>query len=119
MSLPQIVSAGNTPEQLSSYSFQHARDHDDIDVALAFIGVIPFTVPLDPMPPLNSAQFWLILHQQKHNAMNNALQLTGDDLTKFDLSQPDNLAAFVGSNYSEHDAVYQTLAASNIVVGQT
>jgi hypothetical protein len=110
MSLPQIVSAGRSPEELTKYSFQHARDHDDIDRALAQLGVVPFAVPLDPMPPLDNALTWLIQHQQKHNAMNNALGLTGDDLTKHDLNQPEELAAFVGTNYSEHDAVYQTLA---------
>jgi hypothetical protein len=113
MSLPQIVSAGQSAEELASYSFQHARDHDDIDRALAQIGVIPFVVPLDPMPPLNNALFWLIIHQQKHNAMNNALGLDGNDLTKYQLDDAQNLAAFVGDNYSEHDAVYQTLANNN------
>jgi hypothetical protein len=118
MSLPQIISAGSTEEELSKYSFQHARDHDDIDRALATLGVVPFTVPLDPMPPRNQSAAWLILHQQKHNTMNNALGLTGDDLTKYDLEDVSNLGAFVGTNYAEHDAVYQTLAnTQGIIVG--
>jgi hypothetical protein len=117
MPLVGILSAGTTPEQLSSYSFQHARSHDDIDVALAGLGNPQPTVPLDPMPPLNDALFWLIIHQQKHFAMNQALGLTGDDLTKYDLNNQDNLAAFAGTNYSEHDSVYQALSNQGILVG--
>lgn len=118
MSLVGILSAGNTPQLLSAYSFQHARDHDDIDAALLTLGFPPVRIPLDPMPDLKQAQFWLLLHYQKHIAMNTVLGLQGDDLTKFDLSQPENLAGFVGSNYSEHDSVYQTLSNLGLVVGE-
>lgn len=117
MSLIGILSAGLTSEQLRSYSFQHARDHDAIDAALAALGRPQPLIPLDPMPPLDQAQFWLILHQQKHTAMNSTFQLDSDDLTKFDLSNKENLAAFVGSNYSEHDSIYQIFAAQGVLVG--
>lgn len=117
MTLVGILSAGTTPEELTRYSFQHARDHDDIDAALLAAGFPQPTLPLDPMPPLDNAGFWLVIHQQKHFSMNTALGLTGGDLTKFDLNNKDNLAAFVGTNWSEHDSVYQSFANRGILVG--
>ena len=117
MTLVGIVSVGTTPEQQTAYSFQHARDHDDIDAALLLIGQPQPALPLDPMPPLDQAQFWLITHQMKHNAMNAAFGLSGDDLTKYDLSKQEEFGAFAGINFSEHSSVYQALSARNVLVG--
>jgi hypothetical protein len=117
MTLVGILSAGNTPQQLSAWSFAHARDHDDIDAALAAAGFPQPTIPLDPLPALDNVFFWLINHQQKHNAMNAAFGLTGDDLTKYDFTNKENLDAFVGINYSEHTSVYQIFAAQGVLVG--
>jgi hypothetical protein len=109
LSLPGLLSVLDTPQAISSWSFAHARDHDEIDAALAAKSFISPPVPLDPMPPFEQAGAWLLLHQQKHSDMNAALQLTGSDLTKFDLQSREELLAFAGENFSEHTDVHSAL----------
>lgn len=117
MALIGLVSPLDTPEAVTRWSFAHARDHDEIDQALlAKLGTPIDGVPLDPMPALDEAEAWLLRHQLKHAAMNAALQLSGENLTVFDLSTKEGLTSFAGANFSEHDSVHQTLAALGVQV---
>lgn len=109
MALPGLLALLDTPASISSWSFQHARDHDEIDEGLAAKGFSSPPVPLDPMPVLSQADQWLLRHQQKHTEMNAALQLSGSDLTKFDLTKHDQLLAFAGENFSEHTDAHDAL----------
>lgn len=109
MPLALITTPRYTAEAIAAYSFAHARDHDEIDAALLRRGVSTPTVPLDPMPPLDAATGWLLLHQEKHNAMNAALGLDNTDMTAFDLSTEAGFAAFAGENFADHDSVHQQL----------
>jgi hypothetical protein len=97
-------------EAILSFAFAHARDHEEIDTALfAQKGVSTPTVPLDPMPDLRAAANWLLLHQQKHNAMNEALGLDSSDMTGYDLSTEEGFSTFAGENFSDHDSARQAL----------
>jgi hypothetical protein len=107
--LPGLLSDLDSTQAISSWSFQHARDHDEIDAALFLKGINSPPTPLDPMPPLEQTGAWLLRHQQKHTDMNAALQLSGSDLTKFDLSNHDQLLAFAGENFSEHTDIHDAL----------
>lgn len=109
MPLPLILPPLDSPEARAAYSFSHARDHDEIDDALRKLGVSSPAVPLDPMPPLDEARAWLLLHQLKHTTMNEALGLDGADLTEFDLADPTAFSTFAGENFAEHDSVHQQL----------
>jgi hypothetical protein len=113
MPLVSLITPADSPEAISSFSFAHARDHDLIDAALLARGVISPAIQLDPMPTAGGpGTAWLMWHFQKHLDMNNALGLDTDDLTQFDLSKREDLLTFIGTNYSEHDSVHQTLGIS-------
>jgi hypothetical protein len=110
MPLALLVPPRYEVETLAAFSFAHARDHEEIDAALLMQkGISTPTVPLDPMPPLNAASSWLLLHQQKHNAMNEALGLDNADLTGFDLNTKEGFNTFAGENFSDHDSARQAL----------
>jgi hypothetical protein len=117
VSLVGILSPVDNSTAISQFAFQHAQDHNDIDVALRNLGFVVTALPLDPMPNLHEADEWLVFHQQKHNSMNQALGLQGVDLTKFDLTTTENFQSFVGTNYSEHASVYDILNGAGITVG--
>jgi hypothetical protein len=108
MPLIGLLSTLDSPEVVSQWSFQHAQDHNEIDQHLLALGVVSPQVPLDPMPAFDQAEAWLFSHALKHQAMNAAYGLTGDDLGHFDLAQQQQLTEFADLNYSEHDAVHQT-----------
>lgn len=109
MALPGLLSTLDNPQAIASWSFQHARDHDEIDAALLAKGVSSPPIPLDPMPPLERTATWLLRHQQKHTEMNAALQVEGSDLTKYELTNRAQLLQFAGENYAEHVDVHQIL----------
>src|SRR6266568_2715272 len=109
MPLALIQTPRYTAEALALFSFSHARDHDEIDDALRARGVDSPAVPLDPMPPLDAAGPWLLNHQLKHDAMNQALGLDSSDLTGFDLTNEAGFDAFAGENYSDHASARQRL----------
>lgn len=118
MALPNLLSPVDTPEARSAWSFAHARHHDAIDAALLTLNVNSPQVPLDPMPPLDTAGPWLLDHQEKHTAMNAVLGLTGEDLTKFDLTTPDGLLDFADGNFEEHTGVVEELSRRRVQVEQ-
>lgn len=109
MPLVPLLSPLRTPEEIAGWSFNHARDHDEIDAALLARGTVSPPTPLDPMPGEAGLGDWLLRHQTKHNDMNAALGLEGQDMTAFDLLTRDGLEGFAAQNFSEHDAVHQTL----------
>jgi len=118
VSLVGLVTPADTAETVEQFSFQHKRDHDAINAALLTQGHLVEDVPLDPMQTGQSDSYqWLVLHWQQHNSMNAALGLQGSDLTKFDLSDKEQLQAFIGENYQEHASVYQALADKGVSVG--
>lgn len=111
MALAALLSSASTWEDLALWSLAHAQDHDEIDLALITTGKLPapLQVPLDPLPPADGIVNWLFRHQLKHTEMNDALGVSSSDLTSFDFSNPEEIAAFIGSNFSEHLDVHESL----------
>ncbi len=111
MALVSLLSAAQSWEELSSWSLAHALDHDEIDIALIAHGKVafPLSVPLDPLPPIENMIDWLFRHQLKHTEMDDALGVSTSDLTSFDFSNPESIAAFIGSNFSEHNDIHEAL----------
>ena len=112
MALVSLFAFVDTEQALAVFSHAHARDHDDIDNALIAKGLLalPIRLPLDPIPLGDGGAVWASLHQQKHNEMNGALGLSGEDMTQLDLRDVTQREEMIGINFAEHDSVHQALS---------
>lgn len=102
MILVDLVSRLADAQQIRKWSFANARSHDEIDEYLSSIGILPFSFPLDPFPPLNATATWQQYHQQKHLQMNAVFGLPSSDLIGFDFQKPEDRINFANLNYTEH-----------------
>lgn len=102
MPLPfiQYDSAG-----LQRWMFDHWQDHIEIiNGVQRILGTKLAMYPIYPFTP-ESPDTWVQAHLQMHFDMNNALGLSGDDISSVDFSHPDDVAAFIDVNFLEHSNV--------------
>ena len=102
MPLVNLLTSLKTPNEIFEWSFAHARDHDEIDEALAALGVTTVKFPLDPFPPLEATEIWQEFHQQKHLVIDQALGLINQGLTGFDFVKPEDRVNFANINFQSH-----------------
>src|ERR1700679_3111295 len=102
----------NTPKnqsELDRWSFNHAQDHLLIIQTIKDRGggaLIQYQ--LDPIPFETPFEF-LRRHAQTHIDMNGVLGLQSIDLSETDFNDPNRFAAWVYSNYQEHNNVHLKL----------
>lgn len=102
----------NVPKNLAEWnrwSFNHAQDHLLIIQTIQQQGGPSLAeYQLDPINFGDTFNF-LRLHAQTHLEMNEALQLQSIDLSETDFSDPNQVNAWVYSNYQEHNNVHLRL----------
>ena len=96
-------------DELNRWSFNHAQDHLLIIQTIKQQGgpsLIQYQI--DPIAYNNPSEF-LRRHAQTHTDMNEALGLQSIDLSETDFSDPNVFAAWVYSNYQEHNNAHLKL----------
>jgi hypothetical protein len=102
MSLPQIYSQPDNPDDLRAWVFNHAANHYDIVRRVAETKTLTLQqFCLDPLDPTNRGN-WLYWHQIMHNQANAALGTSGNDLLSLDWDDPDAFAEWLRLNGDEH-----------------
>lgn len=105
MSLAHLLYPAPTPQGMEEWFFQHHQHH------LAILGAMKANkgIELDSFPlyPVNVQQLqtWLETHQQMHNAMTEALGISGFDLSGLDLKDKAKSDNWFFQHYLQHQSV--------------
>lgn len=91
-----------TPQEFMRFAF-HNNDAHVLAVRAIKInaGVGLPEYPLDPIPASDFAS-WLYTHQSAHNAVNEVLGISGNDLTDLDPTKPEEMTYWIQLHASEH-----------------
>lgn len=100
--LPMLIDFPPGRFGLSTWSFHHARDHDEIAQAIE----VQYNISLpryclDPMVFTNDSQF-LLWNQQMHNDFNAVIQLPGSDISSLNFDDRSQVQAWLWGHFSEH-----------------
>lgn len=99
--------------ELLRWSFHNQDEHNKIVQALFLSpqNLAAINYILDPMPDLRSPEIknWSYRHQAAHTAFNDALGLSGSDLTNVDWSQRDQVESWIYLHAREHVFAQQAL----------
>ena len=91
-----------TPDEVATWSFNHAAAHADIiRVIFQNQGTNLTSYFLDDFDPRNLGM-WLYLHQATHNQMDQALGIAPYDLNTLDWQDPDSVASWFNGHAAEH-----------------
>lgn len=112
MPIASLFNIPGTSEEFSEWAFAHAVHHIDINRVLyeRFLVALPAYI-LDPFDPSNERAIdqWAYNHQLMHQAQNQALGISGFDLSSVNWQDEKQRAAWIQLNANEH------LQASNIL----
>lgn len=87
---------------LNTWSFSHARDHDEIVKAIQDqYGIILPIYPLDPMVFSNDSMF-LLRNQQMHNDLLSLLGIAGTDISAINFDDQSQVQAWLSTHFEEH-----------------
>lgn len=100
--LPLLFNVPQSANDWSVWSFSHAASHRKIIQAIkAQKGVNLSQYSLDPIP-LNAFDIFLNNNQQAHNQMLSELGIAGADLQEVDVTDRNQLAAWISLHALEH-----------------
>jgi hypothetical protein len=109
VSLANLFNVPRSLEDWNVWAFSHMDQHRQIAFAIQRKKSVTLAqYALDPMP-FQSLGVWVWNHQQMHNAMNSALDLSGFDLTGLDIENKGQVAAWIRLHSSEHVAAAAAL----------
>ena len=93
----------HTPEEWSIWSYAHRDKHQQAAARIQTIYNENLTqYPIDPIA-LDDFDDFLNANPRLHNDINGVLGTQGSDLTQADLTDVNQLAAWVWLHYKEHD----------------
>jgi hypothetical protein len=99
----------NNEASISEFSFANQDQHRLIVMQSHVQKNITLTdYPLDPIVPYGLAQ-WFQLHQQAHNDMSNALNVSNFDISDVDFRDRDQLQAWLWLHFTMHQEAAQLL----------
>lgn len=111
--LPILLNAPKTKDEWDRFTLHHRTSHDLIRQAIrAQSGTDLPDLVLDPIA-LDQPKQWLQANQQLHTDMNTVLQLPSIDLEDIDVTQENQLQAWVFLHYQEHRTAEDRLGISS------
>ena len=113
MNLADLYAAPQDDADYQRFSFANADSHEQVLGAI-FKQKNGLRLPsyvLDPIS-LNDFDAWLWRHQDAHTAINEALGLTGNDLTDLDPKDRNQLEYWAILHFNEHNNWAQKLGIS-------
>ena len=109
MAFPSLFNLPSSEESFLRFTFENSEHHRAITQAtLAQHSVTLPTYILDPVYR-HAMPTWLLHHQLMHNAMNNVLNLIGNDLTTVDFNDKEQLSNWIELHAEEHRAAAMAL----------
>jgi hypothetical protein len=110
--LAALLQVPKTDADWSVWSYAHRDSHNIIRQAIqAKTGINLNDYPLDPID-LSQFSIFTNYNQQAHNAFNGVLKTQGTDLSQVDLSDANQLEAWVWLHYQEHYTASAALGVS-------
>ena len=103
MPLPYLLNVPRTPEEWSVWGFSHRDQHKLVIQAIQAAGGGSLTeYPLDPIS-LDDFDDFLNWNQRAHNDANGVLGTQGSDLTQANLTDQNQLQAWINLHRREHE----------------
>lgn len=112
MGIAALYNIPGVAEEFNEWTFAHAVHHFDIIEAIYHrLNIALPSYILDPFDPQNpdAAETWAYQHQIMHNNQNRILGISGFDLAEVKWQDPNERAAWIQLNATEH------LQAGNIL----
>jgi hypothetical protein len=107
--LAALLNVPKTEAQWRQFSYDHRDSHDRIRAAIRKkYGVNLTDYVIDPINQ-DSLQQFLQNNASLHTDMNNVLQSQASDLLDVDITNPQQLDAWISLNYQEHQNAEQLL----------
>jgi hypothetical protein len=115
MSLAQLGSVPRTNADLQAWTFANVTSHRDIIAAIMAqkkVQLQEFIIqPFDPRDPVNFQAF-LNAHASMHQQMDAVLGLQSYNLSEVDWNDQSQLAWWMNTHYTEHEAASTVLGVS-------
>ena len=101
--LAYLLNVPTTPEEWAIWSRAHRDQHDQINQAIQNVyGINLTSYPIDPIA-LDDFPDFLNANQRLHNDFNGVLGTQGSDLTQADLTDTNQLEAWIYLHRREHE----------------
>jgi hypothetical protein len=97
-----LLNVPGTSQELLRWSFANQDHHTQVVVFLKNKKVLGLNeYVLDPVQMSDIANF-LLRHQQSHNEINDALSVSGNDLSSLNTKDPTQVATWIQLHFNEH-----------------
>lgn len=107
--LAALLNAPKTQADWDRWSFDNRDSHDRIRAAIAAKGGPRLgDYQLDPINPQDSGG-WLERHSQTHKDMDSAIGAQSSDMLDVDLTDENQLQAFIYEHWQEHQTAERAL----------